>query len=125
MTQSSRSIVTINLRGPARGILLAPVVFAIVGAWFVSHWYLGDTIAEYAQGVEGSESDLARLGVKWAPADPFTHFMLGDLERKEFSQGQLDDAVREYETAVSLAPNDYRYWMQLGLALEASGDVTG
>jgi len=50
---------------------------------------------------------------------------LGDLEQKELSITEIADTVREYETAVSLAPNDYRYWMQLGRALEASGDVDG
>jgi tetratricopeptide (TPR) repeat protein len=126
MTSSrSRSIVTINLRGAVRGILFLPVVLTLIGAWFVTRWYVGDTVAEYAPGVEGSELDLARLAARWAPGDPFTHFMLGDRERKDFSSGQLADAVREYETAVTLAPNDYRYWMQLGLALEASGDIGG
>src|SRR6266705_1031297 len=31
-------------------------------------------------------------------------------------------AVREYQLAVTLSPNDYRYWMEFGRALEASGD---
>src|SRR4030095_15878304 len=29
---------------------------------------------------------------------------------------------REYETAVRLSPNDYRFWMSLGAALEQQGD---
>jgi len=126
MTQSSsRSVLTIKLAGPLRGILVLPVILVLIGSWFVVHWYLGDTIAEYAPEVEGNGSELAQLAVKWAPNDPFAHFMLGDLEQKELSLTQLADAVREYEIAVRLAPNDYRYWMQLGRALEASGDVDG
>ena len=120
----STSIVSIDLRGPIRRVvLLLPAILALAGAWFVVHWYLGDTIAEYAPDTEEGGQDLARLAVKWAPGDPFTHFVLGGVDQKEFSDGQLADAVREYETAVRLSPNDYRYWMQLGRALEASGDI--
>src|SRR5437870_4040155 len=121
---NSRSLLTIKLAG-ARGLLLLPVILVLIASWFVVHWYLGDTIAEYAPEVEGNGTDLAQLAVKWAPNDPFAHFMLGDLEQKELSITEIADTVREYETAVSLASNDYRYWMQLSRALEASGDVDG
>jgi len=123
MRQSnSRSVVIINLPGAWRAVLLLPVILAVLGSWYVVHWYIGDTIAEYSVDVEGGV-DLAQLAVKWAPADPFAHFMLGDLEQRDFNLDNLANAVREYETAVTLAPNDYRYWMALGRALEASGDT--
>ena len=114
---------TLNLPGPLRGFLLVPVIAVIIGSWFILHWYIGDTIAEYAPEFEESGSDMAQLAVKWAPNDPLAHFTLGNSMEKNFSMNQIGDAVREYETAVSLAPNDYRYWMQLGRALEAAGRV--
>lgn len=118
------SIITISLRRPViRGVLLAPaVILALVGCWFAIHWYLGDTVAEVAGNSRTGGTDLADLAVKWAPDDPLAHLVLGDLYRKEFTGGSLADSIREYRLAVSLAPNDYRYWMQLGRALEASGD---
>jgi hypothetical protein len=60
--------------------------------------------------------------VRWAPGDPLTHWRLGTLEEKTFSADSLAAAVREYQEAVAISPNDYRYWMELGRALEAAGD---
>jgi hypothetical protein len=36
---------------------------------------------------------------------------------------QLHQVVQEYEKAASLSPNDYRFWMALGTALEQWGEV--
>ena len=108
-----------------RWLLLLPALLAILGGWFVARWYVGNTVAEYAPGVEEGGIDIARLATKWAPADPLTHWRLGSLEEKAFSVENMAAAVREYQVAVSLSPNDYRYWMELGRALEASGDRDG
>ena len=116
-------MVTIHFK-PAgrRWLLLLPALLAMLGGWFVARWYVGNTVAEYAPGVEAGGIDLARLATKWAPADPLTHWRLGSLEEKVFSAENMAAAVREYQLAVTLSPNDYRYWMELGRALEASGD---
>ena len=108
-----------------RWFLLLPALLAILGGWFVARWYVGNTVAEYGPGVEEDGVDIARLATKWAPADPLTHWRLGSLEEKVFSVENMAAAVREYQLAVTLSPNDYRYWMELGRALEASGDREG
>ena len=106
-------------------MLLLPALLAILGSWFVARWYVGNTVAEFGPGVEEGGVDMARLATKWAPADPLTHWRLGSLEEKTFSAENMAAAVREYQLAVALSPNDYRYWMELGRALEASGDRDG
>jgi hypothetical protein len=103
-------------------LLLLPALLAILCAWFVVRWYVGDTVAEYAPTVEEGGIEMARLAARWAPGDPLTHWRLGSLEEKVFSAENMADAAREYQLAVTLSPNDYRYWMELGRALEASGD---
>jgi tetratricopeptide (TPR) repeat protein len=115
-------VVTIRLNAGTRWLLLAPALLAILGAWFAVRWYVGNTVAEYAPAVEDGGLDMARLAARWAPDDPLTHWRLGALEEKVFSAENLADAVREYQMAVTLSPNDYRYWMELGRALEAAGD---
>ena len=97
-------------------------MLAILGAWFAVHWYVGNTIAEFAPGVTEGGIEMARMAVRWAPADPLTHWRLGSLEEKVFSADNMAASVSEYETAVRLSPNDYRYWMEFGRALEANGD---
>ena len=119
-------MITIDLRAPARrALVILPALLAILSAWFVVHWYIGNTVAEYAPDNPASATDLARLATRWAPGDPFAHWTLGVLEEKEFSANNLADAVHEYQIAVTLSPNDYRYWMELGRGLEAAGDNAG
>ena len=127
MTKSkSPSVVTISLKARgSRWLLLLPALLVMLGAWFVVRWYVGNTVAEYAPGVEAGGIEMARLGVRWAPADPLTHWRLGSLEDKVFSAENMAAVVHEYQLAVDLSPNDYRYWMALGHALEASGDREG
>ena len=116
-------MVTIRLKARgSRWLLVLPALLVLLGSWFVVHWYVGNTVAEYAPGIEEGGIEMARMAVKWAPADPLTHWRLGSLEEKVFSADNMAAAVHEYQLAVDLSPNDYRYWMELGRALEASGD---
>jgi hypothetical protein len=123
VTQSkTRTIVTIRLGSGWRWMLLIPALLAILGAWFAVRWYVGNTIAEYAPEVTQGGIEMARMAVRWAPGDPLAHWRLGSLEEKAFSAENMAAAVSEYQTAVRLSPNDYRYWMELGRALESNGD---
>jgi hypothetical protein len=114
--------VTIKLGTSLRWLLLIPALLAILGGWMTVRWYVGDTIAEYAPDVTEGGLDMARMAVRWAPGDPLAHWRLGSFEEKVFSAENIAAAVAEYETAVRLSPNDYRYWMEFGRALESSGD---
>lgn len=116
------SIVTLNLGAALRWALLAPALLAIAGSWFAVRWYVGNTIAEYSPEVAQDGIEMARMAVRWAPGDPLAHWRLGSLEEKAFSAENMAAAVGEYQTAVRLSPNDYRYWMELGRALEGNGD---
>ncbi len=123
---NSASVITIDLQAPARrALVVLPALLAILSAWFVVRWYVGDTVAEYAPDNPASATELARLATRWAPHDPFAHWTLGALEEKDFSANNLADAVHEYEIAVGLSPSDYRYWMELGRGLEATGENAG
>jgi tetratricopeptide (TPR) repeat protein len=115
----------IRFNDVTRWLLLLPALLVILGSWFVVRWYVGDTVAEYAPTVEEGGIEMARLAVRWAPADPLTHWRLGILEEKVFSAENMAAAVREYQLAVMVSPTDYRYWMELGRALEANGDREG
>src|SRR5207253_10831905 len=123
MPQSkSPSVVTIRLGSGTRWLLLLPALLAILGAWFAVRWYVGNTVAEYSPGVTEGGIKMPLLAVRWAPADPLTHWRLGILDQKAFSADNIAAAVSEFQQAVALSPNDYRYWMELGRALEDAGD---
>lgn len=106
-------------------LLLLPIVVAAIAGWFSLRWYIGSTIAEVVSASEAPNIDLARVAVRWAPADPFVHWRLGELVQREFSVASVQETLREYETAVRLSPNDFRLWDELGRAFEAAGDRAG
>src|SRR2546423_2598885 len=105
-----------------RWLLILPALLAIAGAWFAIRWYVGDTIAEYTSTPDPDGIEMARLATRWAPDDALAHWRLAFLQERNFSADNLAAAVREYERAVQAEPYDYRYWMELGRALEGAGD---
>jgi hypothetical protein len=104
-----------------RVLMLFALMLSLVWSWFVVRWYVGDTMAEYLNPEEHS-LEMARRAVSLAPGDPLTHWRLGEFTQKQLPPEHLAQAISEYETAVSLAPNDYRLWLSLGTALEERGD---
>ena len=121
--KSSPAIINIRLNATTRWLTLLPAVLAILCGWFAVRWYLGNTISEAATTNETPNIEVARMAARWAPSDPFVHWRLGVMAQKEFSANNLEETVREFEAAVRLAPNDFRYWDELGRALEAAGDA--
>ena len=105
----------------ARILMLGTVLLALIGAWFVLRWYIGNTLAEYFTP-EAARLQTAETAVSLAPSDPLTHWRLGDFINKRLPPDQISRAVSEFERAVSLSPNDYRYWTAWGQALEQAGD---
>jgi tetratricopeptide (TPR) repeat protein len=105
-----------------RAVMILVVLLGLLGSWFVVRWHLGNTIAEY-QGSDDDGLEMVRRAVSWAPSDPLTHWRLGAITQRKLPPDQLKQAVIEYEQAASLAPNDYRFWMSLGTALEQWGEV--
>lgn len=116
-------IAHISTRGPlGRGLTLAPLALALAGTLFSVRWYIGDTIAEYTNP-ESRGLQPAQLAVSLAPDDPLAHWRLGDLKQNLFTPEQGTQAIQEFELATRLSPNDYRYWLPLGRALEQHGDI--
>jgi tetratricopeptide (TPR) repeat protein len=105
-----------------RFFMVLTLVLALLASWSVVRWYLGNTIAEYYDADENGLETIRRA-VSWAPSDPLTHWRLGAIAQRQLLPDQLHQVVHEYEKAASLSPNDYRYWVALGTALEQWGEV--
>jgi Flp pilus assembly protein TadD len=118
------SVITLTFN-PAglRWVLILPALLALLGACFAIRWYVGNTIAEYTSTPDADGIDMARLATRWSPDDALTHWRLGSLQEKNFAAENLAATVREYQLAVEVEPYDFRYWMELGRALEAAGDI--
>lgn len=119
----AEQVAHINATKPlVRVVMILTLLLALLATWFVVRWYLGNTLAEY-QDADENGLETVRRAVSWAPSDPLTHWRLGAIAQKQLPPDQLQQVVEEYEKAVSLAPNDYRFWMALGTALEQWGEV--
>lgn len=115
-------IIHIGARNPVVRILLVLLLLA-AGVWsyFAVRWYLGNTLAEYFNPAE-SNLNVAQMAANLAPNDPLTHWRIAQVSQKTLPLDQQAPAIAEYEKAVALSPNDYRFWMSLGTAYEQSGD---
>src|SRR5215831_18001144 len=118
------SVITLTFN-PAglRWVLILPALLALTGAWFAIRWYVGNTIAEYTSTPDPDGIEMARVATRWSPDDALAHWRLAFLQEKNFSAENLAAAVHEYQLAVQVEPYDFRYWMELGRALEAAGDI--
>jgi len=106
---------------PVKILLILLLLAAFVWSYFVVRWYLGNTLAEYFDPSEGT-LDAAHLAARLAPDDPLAHWRIAQVSQKILPLDQQVGAIAEYEKAVSLSPNDYRFWMTLGTAQEQVGN---
>ena len=119
-----RELIQIRARNPLIKILLILLLLvASVWSYFAVRWYLGNTFAEYFNPAQ-SNFDVARTAVSMAPGDPLTHWRVAQVAQQNLPLDQQAQAIAEYEKAVNLSPNDYRYWMSLGTAYERVGEVS-
>jgi tetratricopeptide (TPR) repeat protein len=125
-----------DVRAPLRRVLLVvPVLAALLFSWFATRWYVGNFVAEFAPQIRDeqmSEAELASVrlqaaqaAVRLAPNDPWTHWVIAGLKKMSLAPDDLSEALKQYEEAVRLSPNDYRFWMDLGRTREQAGDAAG
>lgn len=103
-------------------LLVILLLAACVWSYFVVRWYIGNTLAEYFNPAENN-LQVAEMAASLAPADPLTHWRMAQVEQKRLPLDQQAQALAEYEKAINLSPNDYRFWMALGTASEQAGDT--
>ena len=106
---------------PVKIILILLVLAGGVWSYYVVRWYLGNTLAEYFDPNQGTLA-AANWAASMAPNDPLTHWRIAQVSQKTLPLDQQVAAIAEYEKAVSLSPNDYRFWMTLGTAQEQVGN---
>ncbi len=123
---SSTQLKLIDTRAPiVRVFLLLPVLLALIGGWFATRWYIGNTMAEFASAEEDGGVEATRRALRLAPSDPIAYLNAATVENSTFDSAHLAEAVRLYEQAVRLSPGDYRMWVALGRAREQAGDIAG
>jgi tetratricopeptide (TPR) repeat protein len=108
-------------KSSVRILMILFLLIAGIWSYFVVNWYLGNTFAENL-GAGERDLDIARMAVSMAPSDPLAHWRLGNVSQSKLPVNQVGQAIAEYEKAVTLSPNDYRFWTALGVAYEQAGE---
>lgn len=98
-------------------LLLAVLALAIWLGNFIIKTFLGQSLLAYA-----TTGDARDLAAAYSPSNPEIIAARGKylLNRAEPPQPSL--GIAELERAASLSPNDYRYWLELGRALDSLGE---
>jgi len=108
-----RDIVTLEAKGlKLRLILPGIILIAALFGWFSIRWQIGSMLANLTGPDDQTAVQMADTAVAWAPSDPAA------LSLKASTAFDTTETVAIREQAVKLAPNDYRWRVQLGRALE-------
>lgn len=101
-------------------VALAALLICIWGAIASARAGLSRLLSEYGSAADSLES--TKRALDFNSADPEAHYTYA-VALAEADRG--DDAALEFERAVSLRPEDYFLWQELGRAREDSGDSDG
>lgn len=116
MPEQIKIIETKNLKG--RLILIGLIVAALLFAWFSVSWQLGNMLAALTQPNDPNAAQIAEFAHSLSPRDPITNWFKGSVEKEAFTDESLARAVADFEQMIRYAPEDYRYWLELGRAFE-------
>src|SRR5437868_3996916 len=113
----------------ARVPLALLALAALASSWYGVRWGIGDTMAETAPlsyvNDPTASFESAEAAARLAPRDPLVHLTLARLHRVTFDPQETPLALREYDEAAALAPNDYLIWTEVGRARADAGDLEG
>ena len=102
-------------------VLVVAVIAFIPVAWFVVRWCMAGSAIERSPDLE-----LAIYLTQIAPDDPQIHRIAAKRLEESFDPADIERALREYEIAAALAPENYQLWLDLGRARErAAGPESG
>lgn len=116
MTEQIKIIETKDLKG--RLVLLALVIAALVFAWLSISWQLGNMLAALTPANDPNAKAIAGFAHTLSPRDPITNWFKANVGKDNFTLEGLNSSVADLEQTVRFAPEDYRYWLELGRAYE-------
>ena len=103
-----------------RFVIVAAIIFALIFGWFAVRWQLGNMLATLTTSADQNADRVAEYAVNLAPSDPEPNWLLAETKREIFSSDEAASAINNYKKIVRLSPYDFRWWIELGRALEQS-----
>ncbi len=103
-----------------RLILIALIIVALGFAWLSVSWQLGNMLAALTPPNDPNAKVIAEFSYTLSPRDPITNWLKASVEKEVFTPESLAKSAEDFERTVRFAPEDYRYWLELGRAHEQS-----
>lgn len=111
-----QDVIAINSKGLiTRFVILGVVAAAMLFGWFAIRWQIGSLLANLTASTDPNAAEIAVAAANLAPADP-----TGAMLAAATSEDQVD-SIGLYEETVRLAPNDYRWRVELARAYAQNG----
>ncbi|MEP6904055.1 MAG: carbohydrate binding domain-containing protein [Actinomycetota bacterium] len=98
--------------------MIALIIVALGFAWFSVSWQLGNMLATLTPPNDPQAMAVADFSYTLSPRDPITNWLKASVEKEVFTPESLTKSVKDFEQTVRFAPEDYRYWLELGRADE-------
>jgi tetratricopeptide (TPR) repeat protein len=116
VTEQIKIIETKNWKG--RLLLGLSLIAALVFGWLSISWQIGNMLAALTPANDPNARSIANFAHSLSPRDPITNWFRANVEKDDFSPEGLTNAVADLEQSVRYAPEDYRYWLELGRVYE-------
>lgn len=124
MTQNNVNIEILDSRRlPVRVGLAVAVICVLIFGWFAIRWQLGNMLADLTSPNDRGAKEIADLAVNFAPSDPRARWLAATVQKDVFTPEAIAATAKSFEHVVRKAPNDYRWWVELGRAREQTEDI--
>lgn len=124
--ETASQIAFIRTRGIAmRVAIIVAVLLALFMAWYAFSRMIGNMMAEVTAPTDLNAKATAYASTWMAPSDPLSNWLLATTENDSFLPEKARATVKNFEKLIRLAPNDYRWWIELGRAREQLDDAEG
>ncbi len=127
MSQTEQLIFIDSRKLWVRGLLAVLTAAIVVTGFYGAAAQFGRAVAENYQATAENSRDMARFAARLAPTDAQAQ-LVNAKAANNFQTNNLDNQTKRengFETAVKLAPHDYRLWLELGRHREQTGDRAG
>lgn len=103
-----------RIAAAAAALIVCTLIF------FAIRWQLGSMVAELNSPTDPEAENAAELAVSLAPSDPLAVW-LKTTYASSLAAASPEETVKGFENTIRLSPLDYRWWIELGRALEQAG----
>jgi tetratricopeptide (TPR) repeat protein len=103
--------------------LIAAVIISILVAWYAFSREIGNMMAEVTTPTELNAKATAFAAIWLAPDDPMANWLAASTDNDSFTREKAAASVRNFENLIRLAPNDYRWWIELGRVREQTDAI--